>query len=133
MSVSDMIRIFILSIGRSDSLTNKYLAATVIRHTVMKKLPEVLEAREVQVITDQRGITKPLFAWTGDQISQIIDLFDVEEEKRTFNGMDLVVQIARLDGQFVAGWFSKSNGVKTVSDYIGEEDSNKFMDQLKSI
>lgn len=33
-----MIRIFILSIGRSDTLTNKNLAATVIRRKVMKKL-----------------------------------------------------------------------------------------------
>lgn len=41
-----MIRIFILSIGRSDTLTNKNLAATVIRRKVMDIKQRTNRAKE---------------------------------------------------------------------------------------
>lgn len=111
----------------SDEDVNAYNAYIAEYETVKKSIPEVLTAREVQIISVENGWEKEYVELNLEQLKLKLENFKVEHYEKLHNGVTIKLQVASFKGENIVGYVSYSNG-KTM--FIYGENINKAISQI---
>lgn len=100
----------------SDEDVNAYNAYIAEYEKVKKSFPEVLTAREVQIIAVENGWEKEYVELNLEQLKLKLKNFKVDFYEKLHNGVTIKLQVASFKGENIVGYVSYSNG-KTMFIY----------------